>query len=94
MLVLALPSHAGQARGGATSRGTSRTAAPGTVALPVARHADPTPEEQAVAERARAFDLTVLQRSEAEREMNALRQLSMEQIKRDDELLKKWIALI
>jgi hypothetical protein len=62
-------------------------------ALPVARRAS-TPDDPALAQQAQAFDNAVRLRSETEREMNALRDLSMEQIKRDDELLKKWITLI
>jgi hypothetical protein len=108
MLVLATPPQPAHGRGGpAASRGTSRAAMPpedrpleptepedaAESALPVARRA-PAPEDQALAQQAQAFDTTVRLRSEAEREMNALREMSMEQVKRDDELLKKWIALI
>jgi hypothetical protein len=44
--------------------------------------------------RQQTFDLTVKQRSENEREMNVLRDLAMAQLKKDDENMKKWIALI
>ena len=63
-----------------------------TLARPAAH--EPTPEEQALAEQAAAFNQSVRLQSEAEREMNALLAMSMEQIKHDDEFLKKWIALI
>ena len=50
-------------------------------------------EAAALAQRMQ-FDTVLRQRAELDREMNALRDLAMEQVKRDDELLKKWIALI
>jgi hypothetical protein len=109
MLVLALPERPATGRGGSTALRAPRTAraeqegssaiaeAPAgdrvPLALPVA-HRAPASDDPAVAQQAQAFDTAVRLRSEAEREMNALRELSMEQIKRDDELLKKWIALI
>jgi hypothetical protein len=99
MLAIPLAPQPGAPRGGAAvSRGASR---PAPLAGPleteaVARPAahEPTPEERALAEQASAFNETVRLQSEAEREMNALLALSMEQIKHDDEFLKKWIALI
>jgi hypothetical protein len=109
MLAIPLSPQQGPSRGGsASSRGASRTAGEGEDARPldplpgavetetVARSAahEATPEERALAEQATAFNQTVRLQSEAEREMNALLALSMEQIKHDDEFLKKWIALI
>jgi hypothetical protein len=41
-----------------------------------------------------AFDLHEQERAEYLREWNAIRDLAMEQMKKDDEILKKWIALI
>jgi hypothetical protein len=88
MLVLTLPERPVAGRSGATaSRGAARAA------LPVAHRASAA-DDPALAQQAQAFDAAVRLRSEAEREMNALQAMSMEQIKRDDELLKKWIALI
>ena len=40
------------------------------------------------------FDMHEQQRAEYVREWNAIRDLAMEQMKHDDEILKKWIALI
>ncbi|HMD03604.1 MAG TPA: hypothetical protein VKG44_11625 [Candidatus Baltobacteraceae bacterium] len=40
------------------------------------------------------FDYAQQQRAEFQREMNILRDMAMEQRKLDDEILKKWIALI
>jgi hypothetical protein len=41
-----------------------------------------------------AFDQSAALQAEMQREMNVLREMAMEQRKRDDEILKKWIALI
>ena len=51
-------------------------------------------DETAALQQRMQFDTVLRQRAELDRELNALRDLSMEQVKRDDELLKKWIALI
>jgi hypothetical protein len=40
------------------------------------------------------FDNSQAERAELMREANVLRDMAMEQQKRDDEILKKWIALI
>ncbi|HTV72592.1 MAG TPA: hypothetical protein VME66_02660 [Candidatus Acidoferrales bacterium] len=40
------------------------------------------------------FDAQQQERAELLREMNSLRDMAMEQMKLDDEYLKKWIALI
>ena len=40
------------------------------------------------------FDLHEQERAEYLREWNAIRDLAMEQMKKDDDILKKWIALI
>ncbi len=50
---------------------------------------------QAHLDRLRAnFNAEQEERSEALREMNALRDMAMEQAKKDDEILKKYIAMI
>ncbi len=41
-----------------------------------------------------AFDADQAERAESLREMNVLRDMALEQQKHDDEILKKWIALI
>jgi hypothetical protein len=104
--MLAIPPSPPRA-GPASARGPARPVSEGEDAQPVDSTApaetealsrpsahEPTPEERALAEEAAAFNQTVRLQSEAEREMNALLALSMEQIKHDDEFLKKWIALI
>jgi hypothetical protein len=99
MLAVPLAPQPGAPRGGSASPRTASRLAPlaepletEAVARPAAH--EPTPEERALAEQAAAFNQTVRLQSEAEREMNALLALSLEQIKHDDEFLKKWIALI
>jgi len=52
-------------------------------------------DQQAKLDRMRAdFNATQEERSEMLREMNALRDMAMEQSKKDDEILKKFIAMI
>ena len=52
-------------------------------------------DEQLRIDRMRAeFDNAQAERAELMREMNVLRDMALEQQKRDDEVLKKWIALI
>lgn len=52
-------------------------------------------ETQARLDRMRVeFDETQAERAELLREANVLRDMALEQQKRDDEILKKWIALI
>jgi hypothetical protein len=56
---------------------------------------DLTPEEQAkLAAQHAAFDFQLAERAELEREHEALAALVMEQLKNEDEIMKKWIALI
>lgn len=108
MLVVSLPPQPTSARAGSRSSGGAlrpaghdedtlpaafpSTSEAETLARPAAH--EPSPEERALAEQAAAFNESVRVQSEAEREMNALLALSMEQLKHDDELLKKWIAMI
>jgi len=48
-----------------------------------------TPQAQQV-----AFNFQLQERAELLREFNELRALQMEQLKRDDEVVKKWIEMI
>ena len=41
-----------------------------------------------------AFDFEIAERAELLREHEAIQQLLMEQLKNEDEIMKKWIALI
>jgi hypothetical protein len=53
-----------------------------------------SPEEVALLEREQTFDLTLRERAEADRELNAVRDLYAQQRRRDDEYLRKLIELI
>ena len=53
-----------------------------------------SPEDEALERQREEFDFISRVRAESERETNALRDMAMEQMKHDDELLKKWIELI
>ena len=99
MLVPPLRPHSPHPRhGSAPPRGTTRAqSAPAPAApSPGATTIDsaPTPEETALLEREQAFDMQVRMRAEAERESNALRELFLDQMKRDDEFVRKCIELI
>ena len=107
MLVPPLRPPAYQRTGSAPSRGTTRAApalspaapAPETPPAPAPPggwplDAEPSPEEAALFAREQAFDMQLRLRAEMERESNALRDLFQEQMKQDDEFLKKCIAMI
>jgi hypothetical protein len=59
-----------------------------------ARAAAKPPADQAVAAQQAQFDQTMEERAELEREANVLRDMMLEQLKNDDEALKKYIAMI
>ncbi len=54
----------------------------------------PTPEDDALERQRQEFDFITRVQAESEREINALRDMAMEQMKFEDALLKKSIALI
>jgi hypothetical protein len=63
--------------------------------LMVVKQNEADEEAQLRIDRMRAeFDNAQSERAELMREMNVLRDMALEQQKRDDEVLKKWIALI
>ncbi|GAC1538882.1 MAG: hypothetical protein NVS2B17_13420 [Candidatus Velthaea sp.] len=77
------------------SRGTEVAARPETIGELLTRVThEPTADDAALDAERQAFEFALKVQAEREREMNALRDLAMEQVKRDDEVLKKWIALI
>jgi hypothetical protein len=84
----------------ATSRGTSRAAGAKAAAVPhpAAHPAHPAapagPEDIALLAQQAAFDRMMQERAELQREANALRDLAMEQVKKDDALMGAWIKLI
>jgi len=56
---------------------------------------DLTPEQQAqIAAQHAVFDFQLAETAELLREREALQALMMEQLKNEDEIMKKWIALI
>jgi molybdopterin biosynthesis enzyme len=65
-------------------------------AHPTAGHADapPTAQDVALLQQQAAFDHMMEIRAELQREANAMRDLAMEQIKRDDAVMNQWIKLI
>ena len=56
--------------------------------------ADPPDGEQALAQVKAAFDYEVAQQAEMERERAALEALLLANLKNEDEVMKKWIAMI
>nr|MDP9105682.1 hypothetical protein [Candidatus Eremiobacteraeota bacterium] len=72
------PVHRAAATGGA-AHGSAAPASPGDLA--------------ALAEQA-SFDAVASARAEQQREMNVLRDLAMQQVKRDDQAMNEWIKLI
>jgi len=51
-------------------------------------------EQEQIAAQHAAFDFQLAEQAELLREHEALQALVMEQIKNEDEIMKKWIALI
>ena len=58
------------------------------------RDAPATPNDFATLQRQSQFDAIASARAEAQREMNILRDLAMQQVKRDDMTVGAWIKLI
>jgi hypothetical protein len=71
---------------------------PGTGAVRRPAHAaaahPAVPVDPAVLAKQREFDQIMILQAEQEREANALRDLAMQQIKRDDQTMNEWIKLI
>ncbi len=86
----------------APHRPVHRSPAKGTVHRPTAAAARPSaaaahpavPVDPAVLAKQREFDQIMILQAEQEREANALRDLAMQQIKRDDQTMNEWIKLI
>ena len=100
------PTHATGGEGGPTTVDDTAEAAPdaaSTASEELVRRAEmlmlrqqvELQDREARLDRFRSdFDFTQQQRAEFLREMNILRDMAMEQRKKDDEQIKKWIALI
>ena len=56
--------------------------------------AEPSAQEQALAQVKAAFDYEMAQQAEMEREREALEALLLANLKDEDEIMKKWIAMI
>jgi hypothetical protein len=88
---------------GAVRRPSAAAAHPGAAAHPANAHAaaahaaaahPAVPVDPAVLAQQREFDQVMILQAEQEREANALRDLAMQQIKRDDQTMNEWIKLI
>ena len=76
-------------------RGTTARSALAAVRGAASGSDDLTPDQQAqIAAQHAAFDFDIAERAELLREGEALQALLMEQLKNEDEIMKKWIALI
>jgi hypothetical protein len=53
-----------------------------------------TPGDTDVIRQQQAFDQLMLAKAEQQREANVIRDMMTEQLKRDEEVLKKWIEMI
>jgi len=53
-----------------------------------------TPDDLDAIAQQRSFDMLAAAQAEQQREMNALRDLAMQQVKRDDQAMSDWIKLI
>ena len=53
-----------------------------------------TPADLAALAEQANFDAMASARAEQQREMNALRDMAMQQVKKDDQLMNEWIKLI
>ena len=63
-------------------------------AKPIADSNEATQQQAALLAQQATFNYEIQERAELMRESNELRALQMEQLKHDDEIVKKWIALI
>jgi hypothetical protein len=87
------PAHRAAAAGaGATAHVTGAAGHAAHAAHPASAPASPG-DLAAIAEQA-AFDAVASARAEQQRELNALRDLAMQQVKRDDQVMNEWIKLI
>ena len=88
------PPARAHARSGARPSLDERIAASVASALDEALAKVATPADAELAARQSAFDRMLKERAELEREANAISQLTLQQVKRDDELMQAWIKLI
>jgi hypothetical protein len=72
---------------------TRPVAGSGGEAEPVAKPTPP-PADPDLIQQQQAFDQLMLAKAEQQREANVIRDMMTEQLKRDEEVLKKWIEMI
>ena len=72
----------------------AKAADPATGAADSTADAQTQSQQHALAVQRQAFDFEMEERSEVERERQALEQLMLAQLKDEDEIVKKWIAMI
>ena len=83
------PPHARPAhRAAAPAAAAKRPARTGPAAPPA------TPDDFAAIAQQRSFDAIASAQAEQQRQMNVLRDMAMQQIKRDDQTVSDWIRLI
>ena len=70
--------------------GVTKTVAPADPASAAAKAAD----DAAVAAQSSAFDLSQAESAELQRELEALDDMMLAQLKDEDAIMKKWIAMI
>ncbi len=94
----AAPRTAHRAAAGAAPHAAHASAPhPAHGAAPHAVHASSAPAspgDLAALQEQAAFDAIASARAEQQREMNVLRDLAMQQVKRDDQTMNEWIKLI
>ncbi|HEY6236650.1 MAG TPA: hypothetical protein VIW69_16245 [Candidatus Elarobacter sp.] len=86
------PAHRGAAAGAPAHPAAAIHPAPAAHAHTATAPASPG-DLAALAEQA-SFDAVASARAEQQREMNVLRDLAMQQVKRDDQTMNEWIKLI
>jgi hypothetical protein len=76
------------------ARASPAHAAPHAAPARAAAHEPASPGDVAALAQQSAFDAVAAAQAEAQREWNVLRDLAMQQVKRDDQTVGEWIKLI
>jgi 3-oxoacyl-ACP reductase-like protein len=89
------PAHRGAAAAGPVAEHpAAHASAHASAPAAHAPKAPASPGDLAALAQQASFDAIASARAEQQREMNALRDLAMQQVKRDDQVLNDWIRLI
>jgi hypothetical protein len=86
--------HRAAAHAAAGKRPARATPAHAVHAAAGAAHEPASPGDVAALAQQSAFDAVAAAQAEAQREWNVLRDLAMQQVKRDDQTVGEWIKLI